>query len=589
MKTKLLILLISIANLAMLRAATLPVIPVTTFTVTDYGAVSSTTTDNTSYIQQTINACSAAGGGIVVIPAGTFLSGPLAMKSNVNLQISSGATLRMLPYGNGNGTLADTYPNSGTTDDYTDFIYGKNLTNIEVSGAGTVDGQGAAWWTAYTANNAIARPCMIRFDACTNIAILGLAFTNAPNVHITIGKSSSNTTIANVSISAPGTGAPNTDGIDVWSPNIDITNCNISTGDDNIAMDSGSQNIKITNCTFGYGHGCSIGSYASNITNILVDNCTFTNTTAGIRLKTARDRGGVEENITYSNITMTNVTNPIWITSYYPKVPTSVTADPAQTITTTTPSWQHITIKNVTITGSPNAGTIWGLPEKSINDVVLDNVKISSTTGMTVNYVTGLVFKNGSSITITSTTTYAVIPYSSTVSGILLTSGKANYVMTASALPASTGTISGTGAFTSGQTVTLTATPAKGYTFTKWTEGTTDVATTTPLTFSANTDRTLVANFSLASGIENINAKNSVLLFPNPTHDKFTLQIDDAFMGSLSITIVSESGRQLKKVTANKTSQSFIKELSIDSLPKGVYTVLIEGNLYKVVKKLIVE
>jgi len=401
----------------------LPTIPVDTFSIMTYGAVNSTTIDNTTAIQQTINACSTAGGGVVLIPAGTYLSGPLAMKSKINLCIASGSILRILPYGSWNGTVAGTYPNSGTTNDYTDFIYGKNLNNIAITGSGTLDGNGTDWWTAYRASSAIARPCLIRFDGCTYVLVSGIKLLNAPNVHLTIGKSGSNATLKNLTITAPSS-APNTDGIDTWSPNINILNCNIAVGDDNVAMDSGSQNITVKNCVFGTGHGCSVGSYAANVGNIVVDSCSFTNTTSGIRLKTARDRGGLEQYFTYSNITMSGVTTPFYLTSYYPKEPTSPSSDPAQAITATTPTWQHLLFKNITVTGSPNAGIIWGLPEQSISDVVFDNVSISATTGMKAYFVSGLVFKNGSHITATSGS--AVTIYTTSVSGIILTTGKAD-------------------------------------------------------------------------------------------------------------------------------------------------------------------
>ncbi len=409
-------------NLAdMQKAVTLPSIPSATFDITSYGA-STSLVDNTSAIQQTINACATAGGGTVIIPAGIFLSGPLTMKSKVNLQISAGAVLKLLPYGSGNGTVAGTFPNSGTTNDYNDFIYGKNLNNIKISGTGTIEGQGSDWWTAYKANTSISRPCMIRFDGCSYVEITGITLQNAPNVHITIGKSGTNATISNITIKAPST-SPNTDGIDTWSPYINILNCNIACGDDNIAMDSGSQYITVKNCTFGTGHGCSVGSYAANVGYIVVDSCSFSQTTSGIRLKTARDRGGVEQYFTYSNITMNGVTSPFYITSYYPKEPTSPGTDAAQAITSTTPTWQHITFKDITVTGSSNAGIFWGLPEQSITDVIFDNVKIAATSSMKAYYVKDLVFRNGSSITVKSST--ALLTYSTNASGINQTTGKA--------------------------------------------------------------------------------------------------------------------------------------------------------------------
>ncbi len=397
-----------------LKSVTLPTIPSATFNITSYGAVSSSTVDNTSAIQKTINACSSAGGGIVVIPSGTFLCGPITMANKTNLQISSGATLKALPYG--------TYPNSGSTSTMSNFIYGSGLSNIEVSGSGTIDGQGSAWWTAYNANSSIKRPCLIRFNTCTNIEITGIKIINAPNVHITIGSGSNSSTISGITITAPST-SPNTDGIDIWSGNVNVTNCKIACGDDNIAMDNNSEYINITGCTFGVGHGCSIGSYTASVDHVTVDNCTFSATTSGIRMKSNRTRGGTDQYLSYSNITMTNVPNPIYITSYYPSTPSSPSSDPAQTVTSTTPNWKHITLTNITITGSTNAGILWGLPELSISDIIFDNVKISASKGMTANFVSGAVFKNGSSITVSSGN--AITTYNASISGINLTTGKA--------------------------------------------------------------------------------------------------------------------------------------------------------------------
>jgi Endopolygalacturonase len=410
----------------------LPVIPATQFLVTNYGA-KTTNTDNASYINAAITAANTAGGGTVVLPAGTFLSGPITMKSNVNLYLAAGDTLRILPYGSGNGTVAGTYPNNGTTDQYNPFIYGKNLSNIEVSGSGVIDGQGSAWWTAYASNSNMKRPCLIRLVACNTAWITGITLMNSPGVHLTLGQSStmgSNGTISYVTIKAPST-APNTDAIDTWYwKGIYIHHCNLSEGDDNVAMDSYSQNVTIKNCTLGTGHGISVGSYATGVNTITVDSCTFNGTTNGIRLKASRDRGGSGANacynLSYSNITMQNVTWPFYITSYYPTSSPSKT-DTAQAITATTPTWRNVYFKNITVTGSTYAGFIWGLPEQLVKDVVFDNVQISATTrGMQIVHADSVIFKNCSSITLPSGKGNAIYsPYDTIrVRGINPTTGK---------------------------------------------------------------------------------------------------------------------------------------------------------------------
>jgi polygalacturonase len=415
----------------------LPNIPATQYVITEaiYGGNTSNL-DNAAAINAAINAANAAGGGTVVIPANAspFLSGPITMKSNVNLQISAGATLQLMPYGNGNGVPAGSYPNSGTADTYTNFIYGENLTNIKISGTGTIEGNGSAWWTAFDAT-AIARPGIIRFKACNKVLITDITIQNAPNVSITMGKSGSgrgyNGTIKNVTIMAPET-APNTDALDVWYwDGLDVLNCKFSVGDDNVAVDSNSQNIKIKNSAFGEGHGVSVGSYTSNVNNVFVDNCSFNGTSNGFRLKSAIDRGGNESTFYYSNVTMINVSTPFAITSWYPKEPTAAPSTlPLGTVTSTTPTWKNITFKNITVTNSDNAGKIFGLPESFVNNVVFDNVKINANSGMVANFITGLVFQNCSSITIPNGKGNAIIPYkaetvsaSNLINGINTTTG----------------------------------------------------------------------------------------------------------------------------------------------------------------------
>ena len=400
----------------------LPNIPATQFLITDYGA-DTTSVDNSAAINASIAAANNAGGGTVVIPAGRFLSGPITMQSNVNLYISAGAILQMMPYGDGNGSPAGSYPNDGTTDSYAYFIYGVGLNNIEVSGSGVIEGDGAAWWAAYKANSSIHRPYLIRFKACNTVLITDITLQNSPNVHICLGRSGSSFgsdgTISNVTILAP-SDSPNTDAIDTWYWNrVNILNCHLSVGDDNVAMDSYSHDITIKNCEFGTGHGVSVGSYTVDVQNITVDSCTFNGTTNGIRLKTNRTRGGQDSTFAYSNITMNNVKYPFYITSWYDKEPYPASAQTAAAITSTTPLWKNITFKNIVVTNSTYAGIIYGLPEMYIDNVVFDNVQIAAKSkGLITNFVNGLVFKNCSSVTIPSNKGDAIVPYEAEISGI---------------------------------------------------------------------------------------------------------------------------------------------------------------------------
>lgn len=408
------------ANLNTLAAVTTPSIPSGTFTITSYGG-STGAANNASAITSAINAASTAGGGTVVIPSGTFVSGPFKLKSNVGLQLSAGTILKVIAY--------TSYPGAGTTADVAPFIDMGGVTNVKISGSGTIDGQGAAWWSAYTASKAagspIARPGIIGVSGSANtVEINGITIKNAPNNHIGIAKNNNSITISGVTINSPDN-SPNTDGIGVWSPNVTITNCNISCGDDNIALNNNAEYINITGCTFGTGHGLSIGSYASNIDHVTVNNCTFNSTDNGIRIKSNRTRSGTVQYLTYSNITMNNVSTPFNIVEYYPDntIPSSPSADAGQPVTSTTPVWKHITFQNITATGASRAGIIWAVPEKKIVNLIFNNVKITASTGLTCNNVNGATFSNGSRITVSSGNAFTSTYGSSNITGINTTTG----------------------------------------------------------------------------------------------------------------------------------------------------------------------
>jgi polygalacturonase len=382
---------------------TLPTIPAGTFNITSYGA-STSSANNATAIQNAINAASTAGGGTVQVPAGTFLSGPITLKAKINLNLATGATLKMLAYG--------TYPGS------TPFISGGSIQNVEISGSGTIDGQGSAWWTAYNANNSLARPGVISLDNDTYVEITGIKMINAPNVHISLHYTTSQVTISHITISAPST-SPNTDGVDIEGNNVLFDTDNIACGDDNIAIVGShvhSQYYVVQNCTFGVGHGMSIGSYTSDqVDHLTVQNCAFNGTTSGIRVKSGDGRGGVVQYLTYTGLTMSNVGAPIYISEWYPSEPSNPTTAASNPVTSTTPNDKHILIQNLTATGASTAKYIYGVPELHISDVVLDNVKITSTTGMGIYYADNIRFTNGSSVTVSSGNPVTV--YDATVTG----------------------------------------------------------------------------------------------------------------------------------------------------------------------------
>jgi polygalacturonase len=313
----------------------------------------------------------------------------------------------MLPMG--------TYP--GTTA----FLTSNNAHDIALTGSGTIEGQGQAWWNALTATPTLTRPQEVSFGNSTRVLIKGIRLQNPPEEHIWV-KGDTDVTITGITIqtlAVSGQHAPNnTDGVDIGANGVFFCGNSVACGDDNVAM-SGT-NIYVAYSNFGVGHGCSIGSITEKgVSSLTVDHVTMNGTTSGIRMKSARDRGGLVQNLSYTNMTMTNVQTPIFITSYYPTLPTDPTTDPAQAVTATTPFWENITIKNLTVTGSPNAGILWGLPEAQISNVTFDNVSIQATTGMEIYHATGISFINGSKITVT--TAPAAKSFDATVTGITTT------------------------------------------------------------------------------------------------------------------------------------------------------------------------
>jgi len=363
---------------------TLPSIPDKMFNVKDFGAKGDNQTDNTEAIQKAINAATSAGGGKVVISPGIYLCGPLQFASNLALQIDSTAILKML--------ALDKYP--GGTASGTDFIFGSKLHDVAIIGKGTIDGQGSPWWP-FAKEKGAKRPRMIALRECEKVLIQDVTLTNSPMFHIAISGKSSNVTVKGVIVRAPASDDPvnpshNTDACDVSGSNILVADCDISTGDDNFTCGGGTSNVHIMNCKYGYGHGLSIGSYTrGGVSNFLIENCSFNNTEAGIRIKSDRDRGGVVQNLTYRNLQMTNVGIPILIYGAYmapekeyrnlqkitPEIANTYASAPMADLT---PVYKNILFQNITATvqNGKRAGLIWGLPEAPASDIVLQNVNI---------------------------------------------------------------------------------------------------------------------------------------------------------------------------------------------------------------------
>ncbi len=337
---------------AIVAAIKQPVFPDKTFLITDHGAVEG---DSTVLYHESINnaiqACHNAGGGKVVVPQGTFYTGPITLLSNVNLHIEKGATLKF------STNPTDYFPAVLSRWEGIDcynahpLIYAYQAENIALTGEGTLDGQGSKtdWWYMKGGRHKIEgmpdqitsggrarlfsaaenetpveerimtpadalRPPFVSFMNCTSALIEGVYITNSPFwvIHPIFCQ---DLIVRGVRINSHG---PNNDGCDPEScKNVLIENCVFDTGDDCIAIKSGrnndgrkwnipSENIVVRRCQMKDGHGgVVVGSEISGgYRNLYVEDCEMDspNLDRVVRIKTNACRGGVIENLFVRNV-----------------------------------------------------------------------------------------------------------------------------------------------------------------------------------------------------------------------------------------------------------------------------------------------
>ncbi len=361
-----------------------------------YGAIADGVTKDTAAIQSAIDACEQRGGGTVRLSAGTWLSAPIVLKSNITLELDKGATLLGSPDHNDFPAIAE-FKAPGRQS----LVSATRATNISITGEGTIDGNGESWWQeARTVKDHgvmgsdHTRPRLVVFDHCRHVLVEGVTIQNSPMWQL-VPYYSDDITIRNIRVLAP-QHSPNTDAIDPFSSsNVRIDHVYADVGDDDVAIKSGmanspgpddpSRNITIADCNFLHGHGLSIGSeVAGGAQHVRAERIHFDGTDNGIRVKANRDRGNNVGDFVFRDIEMKNVKNAIIISEYYPKIlPPS--PDPPAPITRLTPHFHDITLENVTATDIVSAGAIAGLPEAPIRNVVLKNVHIQAQHGLAIS------------------------------------------------------------------------------------------------------------------------------------------------------------------------------------------------------------
>ncbi len=333
------------------------------FTASEVDVENPTTSDDTTRIQDALNACEGSGEGVVLHINGSdnaFLSGTLTINSGEALVIDSGVTL----YGN------NSYNSNA------EFINIPN-SNTGIYGAGTIDGRA----NVYTFSNT---PRLVQTNGASNFVAANMTLQNAahPNLYIQGG---SGATVWNVTINTSPNQA-NADGIDIDSiSDVTVADSNITAGDDGIAVktnEAAASNITVKNTNVYGTHGLSIGSQTfDGVTNVLFENnYVYGKDSAGvastdanaINIKTDEDCGGLVKQVTYENTCIEYAKHLIIVNAYYGSC--SGTAG--------TPQFQNIIVNGVKSTNSVSGAyeTFAGYNSSNLAQIYLGNIDLDSNT-----------------------------------------------------------------------------------------------------------------------------------------------------------------------------------------------------------------
>jgi polygalacturonase len=343
-----------------------PTFPAREFAVTSYGAVGDGTTDCTQAFARAIEACRAAGGGRVVVPAGRWLTGPIRLRSRVNLHVAKDATVLFSTDPRAYLPAVRTRWEGMEMMGYSPFVYALDERDVAITGEGTLDGQAddARWWSwkgskehgwsagmpnqlaardrlvqmveagtpvaqRVFADGSYLRPQFIQPFRCRNVLIEGVRIVRSPmwEIHPVL---CTNVTVRGVRIMSHG---PNNDGCDPEScRDVLIEDCEFDTGDDCIAIKSGrnaegrrvpvpSENLIVRGCRMEDGHGgVTIGSEISaGVRHVFVERCTMDspNLDRALRFKNNAMRGGVLEHVYMRDCTVGEVADAVLSVDLY--------------------------------------------------------------------------------------------------------------------------------------------------------------------------------------------------------------------------------------------------------------------------------
>ncbi len=378
------------------------------FVISDFGAVADGRTVNTKAIQAAIDKCAAAGGGVVVVPKGIFVSGAIFLKQGANLYVEKDGVLK-------GTTNIDDYPIidtrwEGTEEKWTSaFVNAEGLTNLDISGEGTIDGSGEEWLqnNPYRGGRGRGapdapsspppaarrgRPRLIGIQNSKHVHVAGLNLHNQA-VWCLFLLYSEDVVAENLCITAEHN-IPSSDGIDIdSSKRVRVNNVFIDVNDDCISIKSGkdadglrvnrpAEDILIENSHFAYGHGgVAMGSETSGgIRNVEVRNCVSdSGNWAPIRFKTQPSRSGVVENITYRDMKLHETRQAFEFNLEWRMVPPI--APPAKVL----PVVRNVRIINVSGDVS-SVGIIHGLADSPIRDIHFENCQITAQKGFRLEH-----------------------------------------------------------------------------------------------------------------------------------------------------------------------------------------------------------
>ncbi len=405
-----------------------PEFPPLRVSILDCQAQEGGTVKCTEAIREAISRVTNAGGGTVVIPKGKWLTGAIRLANNINLYLEEGAELLFsqdtsdyLPVVFSRHEDVECYK-------YSAFIYAEGVHNIAITGKGVLNGQGKPWWSYKTdrkqsevllyemgkngvplnerifdgSNGRALRPAFFQPMNCTNILVEGVTFLYGAFWTIT-PTYCENIIVRNIRIETEGDygHTPNGDGVDPSScRNMLIENCIFDTGDDCIAIKAGrdndglrvnkpTENIVIRNCRGLRGHGgIVIGSETSgSIRNIVAEHCEFSGTDRIVRIKTARGRGGIIENMWFSNMRGDN----IQLEALHLNMLYTGNRLPAQPLTQTTPVIRNIHYDSIICSsGKTYAIEILGLPEQNVENITFTNIIATTEKGVNISDAKGI-------------------------------------------------------------------------------------------------------------------------------------------------------------------------------------------------------